>query len=404
MTGLIDTLILPHLTICGRSKKTSEVFFLAYEDDCGHFRFESSYELQNLEQGKSFHQLITLNSFYRKPRNLNTLHTLYALWIDIDGDCEPLPLSHLDVLERWLEIGFPKPPTEIIQTSVGHFHILLALQPLRAFPEKISFWKVCAEGLALLFKELGADMGATTNPICFMRIPGHVNSKHYDKPVVETVFESESVFTLSEIYGVLQELGLVKRPKKFSSHSDIQEKIKILRQGKFPDNGSRTNNHVCLTLAIYYKTQGLTEEEIFENLSDWNTLLSEPLQEKEIQQILKYTFHKNYSLSLKWLDWLTTPRPETSNLHNRKRGREPKRTHLKDHADKIRAYLASHGGSISIAQREFAKVLNVPFESLRKSLKLLDHELTVTANGRGRHATTIITLKEYRKCALRIVS
>jgi len=50
-----------------------------------------------------------------------------------------------------------------------------------------------------------------------------------------------------------------------------------------------------------------------------------------------------------------SPRPESSNLHNRKPGRELKRTHLKDHADKIRTYLASHGGSISIAQREFGK-------------------------------------------------
>lgn len=375
-----------------KRKSSKEVIFLGNTDEQGYFRFESAYKPEDLEQGRQAHQLESLNSFYRKPRDIKNLHTLHRILIDSDGVSRPLPLSRLDIRERFRELGFDKPPSQIICTSPGRFHVILNLKPLRAFPEPISYYRRCATGLALLFKELGADIGASTNPVGFMRIPGHVNYKYPSKPTVEVVFESDSIFTLSEIYEILRENGLVKKPKAFNSSSDVKEKIQLLIQGKLPDNGSRANNHVCLTLAIYYRTQGLTEEEILEELSDWNTSHLEPLQEREIRRIVRYVFEKNYSLSLKWLDRLTTPRSESSNpLHTQKLGKEPKRVHLTDHADKIRTYLISHGGSVQISLRGLAKELHIPQRSLLEALKVLS--VQVKTAGKGRKATSTISFK-----------
>src|SRR5579884_2129698 len=194
-----------------KSSKKEELFYFAYLDDFSNFRYQSAYKPHDLEQGRQTHQLESLNSFYPfypPSRDIRSLHTLYRILIELDGVGSPLPLSYLDILVRFRELGFDKTPSRIICTSPGRFHVILELKPLRAFPEKVSYWRRCARGLALLFEELGADMGASTNPVGFMRIPGHINYKYPEKPLVEMVFQStSSIFTLAEIYEVLQEHG-----------------------------------------------------------------------------------------------------------------------------------------------------------------------------------------------------
>ena len=386
-------------SILAQSQSNSkDKFFFGYEDEFGNFRFVSCYHREDLTQGPESHNLICPNSFYRKPRSLNTLHNLYALWLDIDGNTKPFPLSHIDILEKWNELGFSKPPTAIICTSPGHYHVILRLIPLRAYPEKISYWEMCQRGLCKLFRELGADYQP---PISFIRIPGHRNCKHPDKPLVENVFESDSIFTLSEVYESLKENGIKKRNVGAST---VEAQINSLLEGGVP-YGKR--DRACFTLAIYFnKNLGLSQEEALERLLEWNTRLPEPLKPREITKAVRSAYKGGYSPSPRWLNYLTdNSQAEIKLSYEKSNKKKPQRSSLNSHAERISNHIISRGGSIEVSQRKFAQELGIPFESLRKTLRILRKEIDITVNGKGRNATTTISLTEYtQKRVLRIVS
>ena len=379
---------------------SKERFYFAYEDDCGNFQFESCYIPLDLDQGFEIHQLFCPNSFYRRTRSIETLRTLYALWMDIDGICDPFPLSHIDILERWHQLGFSKPPTEIICTSPGHYHVILRLKPLRAFPEKISYWENCQKGITQLFKDLGADYQPPTG---FIRIPGHRNYKHPEKPMVESVLQSNSIFTLSEIYEILKENGIKKRN---GAASTVEAKIKILLEGRVA-YGKR--NRACFTLAIYFnKNLWLSQEQATERLLEWNTRLPEPLKAREIAKSVRSAYKGDYSVSTKWLKYHTEDEHQIEiqkSYQVAKPKKVPLRISLDAHADRIRDHILSCGGVVEVSQRKFAQELGIPFESLRKTLRLLGKEINITVNGKGRNTTTTIALRECtEKRVLRIVS
>jgi len=244
---------IPHIEYSTKSRNSncSEFFFLQYRDNGDHFRFESAYKTKDLDQGRETHHLETLNSFYRNERSTKTLHTLYALYVDIDGIQQPFSLSALDIVERWRELGFSKPPSEIRRTSEGRFHVIFRIKPARAFPDKISYWKKCAKGLYLGFKDLGADEIATTNPVGLVRIPGHTNFKHLEKPIVEIVNQTGSIFTLSEIHQTLVDNAVLL--PAIGKNKSVAEKISLLEKGVPPGIG----NFACFTLAIHYREEGM---------------------------------------------------------------------------------------------------------------------------------------------------
>jgi hypothetical protein len=386
---IVDKTILPYLSF-----DSKERFYFAYEDDCGNFRFESYYRPNDLKQGFEVHQLFCPNSIYRKPRSLKTLHTLHALPIDIDGVREPFPLSHWDILTIWRELGFNKQPTLIICTSPGHFHIILILKPLIAFPEKISYWERCQKGLCELLKDLGADYQPPTS---FIRIPGHKNYKHSEKPLVERVFQSDSIFTLSEIYQVLIENGVIKKEK---GNSPIEEKIQILLENGVP-YGRR--DRAAFTLAIYFnKYLGISQKEATDRLLEWNARLIEPLKPREIAKAVGSAYKGNYSLSPKWLNYLTETQAPTQTKQSYeilKQQKQPKRVSISTHAEKIRVHILSNGGALEISQRKLGKELDIPRRSFIEALKLIPN-LHISSVGKGRNAKSILRLKQHNRLKL----
>lgn len=372
------------------AKRSSlEFFFLQYRDDLDSFRFEDPVIIRDLEGAKRFYQLETLNSFYLKKRSNQTLHTLYALAIDIDGIRGSLPLSHIDILRRWGELGFPDPPTEIRITCQGRFHIIIRIEPARAFPEKISYWKKCSKGLYKAFKDLGADEVATTNIVGFVRIPGHKNCKYPGEQIVETVSQSESIFTLTEIHRVLLENALVQ--ESITYKKSTIEKIEILEKGVPPGIG----NNVCLTLAIFYREQGLSEEETRERLYSWNASLQAPDPAYNVKNTVRSAYKNGYSLSLKYLNkWVEITIGENkSNIKQIIRKPITERNKIVTYANQIQDYLESEHCMITISQRTLAKELNIPFRSFSHALKLIPG-LTIQSIGKGRNSKTKFILKK----------
>ena len=374
-------------------RKQEELFYLGFEDTVGNFQFESAYKLQDLEQGKEVHQLICLNSFYRKQRSCNTLHTFYNLQLDIDGEREPFPLTDLDVLEVWREIGFTKPPSEIIRTSLGHFHLICKLKPLRAFPDKVNYWKHCQKGLCGLFKELGAD---SQPPTGFIRIPGHRNGKHPQKPLVESVFQSDSIFTLSEIHEILKQNGVEKRDR----FSTVDDQINSILVSGVPC-GKR--NQACFTLSIYFnQNQGLNREEALERVLEWNAKLVEPLMRGEVEKCVRSAYKGNYSISFNKLNYLTEnllPAEIQRSYDRRKPINTPIRIPLTTHAQMIQAYILSNGGTLETPQRKLSKELNIPWRSFLEALKLIP-DLHISTIGKGRNARSKLEIFQARRLEL----
>jgi hypothetical protein len=376
-----------HSIVTGK-KSVPEYFFLQYRDDLDRFKFEDGVKVEDLPKCRETYQLETLNSFFRKQRRTLTLHTLYGFCIDIDGVRDEFPLSLLDILERWRALGFSENPSEVRRTSEGRFHVIIKITPVRAFPEKISYWKKCAKGLYLAFKDLGADEGAITNPVGFVRIPGHPNCKYPDKPRVEIISGSNSILTLTDIYQTLNDDGSLG--PSFMNQKSIAEKIGILERGVPPGIG----NYACFTLAIYYRGQGKSKEEILEKLLTWNEGLAVPDLPTKVVNTVACVFRHGYSLSIYWLNKLASIAVNGFETPSLIESNSPKKTRNKinEHSDKIRSFVESNGGSLNTPQRALAKSLNIPFTSFRHAIKRIPG-LLLKPDGKGRNATAQITLR-----------
>ena len=265
-----------------------EYFCNALKNNVGDFK--EIYSLYSSEVDNNYN-LCSYNSFYKPKRNQYNLHKLYYLFLDLDGWSYELPVSLLDILNKFRELGFYNPPTQIIRTSKGRFHILLQLEPLNAFSDNISYWKKCSRGLCKAFVDLGADYSASTNPAGFYRVPGHINEDCSYGTEIQQVFHSESIFRLDEIHEVLIENGLVIKSK---TKKNVKAMIKRIEQGV--PKGVR--NKSCFSLAICYKDEGFSYEETLTWLFERNTNSNPiPMKDKEVLGCVKSAFKNSYKPS-----------------------------------------------------------------------------------------------------------
>jgi len=375
----------------------NELFFLHGLDETGSFRFQSAYKFSDLPQGFKIHHMMTLNSFYKKPRSIKTLRSLYAINIDLDCKSITIPYSYFDILKKWQELGFTKEPTLIISTSPGRFHVIILLKPLKAYPEKISYWEKCAGGLCTAFKEFNADRQASTNPVGLIRIPGHINFKYPVKPIVESVFESDSTFTLSEIYDKLIENEIFTKADKTYSTS-VNENIKLLERGV----QERFRNNSCFTLAIYYKEEyKLFEEDCLNEIMQWNLNNNPPLPVNEIKSSVSSAYRNGYKISNWWINTLAENVLNTTEADYARlkvSTQIPKRVPLHVHANKITQYICYNGGYIELSISQLSRLLNIPKSSFFEAIKLIP-ELNINPINKGRNAKSSFSLKPGLKLA-----
>jgi len=374
-----------------------DYFVFQYRDNSNNFRFESAYSFNDIEQGLKQHQLVSLSSYYRKRRCKYNLSHIHAIVIDIDGNGNSFPLSHLDIIEGWDEFGFEKPPTQIIRTSEGRFHIVISIVPVKAIAENISFWKKVSLGLYKIFEDMGADKAATTNPVGLIRIPGHINFKYPVKPIVESVFETDSVFTLSEIYNKLVENEIFTKADKTYSTS-VNENIKLLERGV----QERFRNNACFTLAIYYNNKyELSEEECLDKLITWNLNNNPPLALTDIKSSVSSAYRNGYKISKWWINNLAANISRTiESGHTKLKVTTliPKRVPVQVHANKISQYICDNGGNIELSISQLVKLLNIPKSSFFEAIKLIP-ELNIKPINKGRNAKSAFSLKTKLKLA-----
>lgn len=376
-------------------KKPSEYFFCQKRDEFDEFLFEDYVKSEDILYAREQYQLETINSFYQNRRSKKTLHTLYSINVDIDGIKNSFPLSHQDILERTRELGFCDYPTEIVKTSEGRFHVKFRIEPARAFPDKISYWKKCAEGLYSAFKDLGADKQATTNIIGFNRLPGHVNGKYSYKPIVELVYQSDVIFTLADIYEVLRDNGYVK--SNIHSKKTYEEKIQILLNLDICE-GKR--NNAAFTIALHFKSIGYKQYDTFNQLIKWSNNLSSPLYSKELHGCCKSAYNPKYTRpSFKILNRLIEENKYPSHKRKYLSIKEPVRKPLTKHAETLREHIIKNGGQIISSQRKLAEQLQIPWSSFVEAKKLISDIQTIQL-GKGRNSKSRISIVSESKLKL----
>jgi len=371
-----------------------EYFFFACTDDGGHFRFQDGVTKNHFEESFKNHNLCTVNSFYKKSRRKDCLKIIYAILIDFDGWSASFPLSHLNILEIWDEYGFMLPPSQIIRTSEGRFHLILMIEPIPAYSQYISYHKHISKGICMLFSELNIDFQASINPVGFVRIPEHPNYKYDYKPIVESVYETDSVFTLSAINEVLEDNKIIK-PKP--TNKSENECIKLLENGV--DEGKR--DHACFTLAIIYKIQGLSRKQAEDKLIEWGMRCNPPFSEKLVFKTVKSAFENGYTNYRCWLYELTKDLDNSPSL-TKKKSRERKRICIFEHKKNLELYLAEKGGILRLSQSKLSDYLNIPLRSLKKIIAESDNIKAISI-GKGRNAYTVFELVEVSKTRLQMV-
>jgi len=380
-------IIISHLQSVCKSEK--EYFFFGYKDDADNFRFDSPCTLSQFNEILSSHNLLCLNSFYVNPYNPSRsekyLTTFYALHLDLDGWKYETPLSHLNILEKWHELGFDKHPSIIIRTSEGRFHIILWLHPLSAYPDKISYWKKCQKGLCELLKEFRAD---PQPPVNFVRIPGSINYKYHYKPVVEVVHFSESIFTLTEIHQTLIDNNVFyKKPKRVNI--SLLQGIKELEMG-VPYG---MTNYSAWSLALYYKSQGIEVEKTIELLLDWNTKNEVPEERKTLITTIRSAYKTSYELYPGRIFNLVNKKQYLlDNSIPIKLEQTRKTNKNKLYQDRIIKHLQDNNGRVESSLRNLSESLDIPWKSFRTALNNTCFEVDILSKGRNGRAK--ISLKQ----------
>lgn len=166
-------------------------------------------------QKYTYNTYVTLNTFRIKKRRTCNLHTLSALFVDID--CYTKKLSKDHVLQMLNDDYFGKKiptPTYVIDSGRG---IYLIWKLDGEHPKALKRWKATQKYICKQLQEFGADYNAL-DAARFLRVPGSINPK--SNTAVSIMQYSKVSYTL---YSVMEEYMPVY--KKFGGATDKQIKF-----------------------------------------------------------------------------------------------------------------------------------------------------------------------------------
>ena len=200
---------------------------------------------------------------------------------------------------------------------------------------------------------------------------------------MESVYETDSVFTLKGINEVLEDNKIVK-PKP--SNKSENELIKILERGV--EEGKR--DHACFTLAIFYKVQGYSRQYAEDKLIDWGKRCTPTFSAKSVLQKVKSAYENTYRNYKNWL-YRLTDEPDNSERAPKKKLKVRKRISISEHTSNLEQYLSDNGGTIHISQSKLSQMLNIPIRSLKNIIKESEN-ISTKPVGKGRNAYTVFEL------------
>lgn len=232
---------------------------------------------------------ISMNTFYRTLRRIDTIKELTCNYIDLDT--YNTKFTNDQILMNLNDNYFGKkiPTPNLVVKSGRGLNLIWSIEPVPHMA--LPLWKAIQEYLYKELKEFGADRKAL-DPTRILRVPGSINSK--SGTIVEIIETNEYVWSLREIQKeFLPELD-ENRPKKKGRPKKVlyvhRERSlylgrlldisKLCEIRKYDVKGQR---EIILFLYRYYLCYFYEDEEkALEDVLELNRMFTKPLREKEL--------------------------------------------------------------------------------------------------------------------------
>lgn len=257
-------------------------------DKSGYSQYHYKYlELKDIDMtGNNIY--ISLNTFYKPCRRIETVKELNALYIDLD--CYNTEFTKNQIIMNLEENYFNKSipiPNYVIDSGRGMYLIwLINKVPYKALP----LWKAVEEYLYNQLKEFGADRKAL-DCTRILRVPNSINSK--SNTVVKILDEYSYIYDLKEIQKeFLPSLEPNKkkkgRPNKINFifrerslyYARIQDITKLCELREYNLKGHR---EVILFLYRYWLCSFTDDiEKALQDTLELNSMFTNPLAEREV--------------------------------------------------------------------------------------------------------------------------
>ena len=220
------------------------------------------------KEGYGIHICVNQFSGARKKDNL----TKICYWLaDIDGG--------LKTEQKRLILNLPLKPSIIVETKRGYHCYWRAID---ATPKNF------VEIQKGLIKRLGADE-ACKDVTRLLRMPGTYHMKDPEKPfLIKIIYKSDKAYTEKKMLCAYQLPKPTFKPVRIQgSNSDFMDESKWERIFKISRIGEGNRNSTFARYVFWLKDAGLTSFEIDNIINGLNQKLSQPLEQNEIDILLR---------------------------------------------------------------------------------------------------------------------
>ncbi|CEP46376.1 replication protein [[Clostridium] sordellii] len=232
---------------------------------------------------------ISMNTFYRTLRRIDTIKELTCNYIDLDT--YNTKFTNDQILMNLNDNYFGKkiPIPNLIVKSGRGLNLIWSIEPVPHMA--LPLWKAIQEYLYKELKEFGADRKAL-DPTRILRVPGSINSKNGTR--VEVIETNEYVWSLREIQKeFLPELDENRakkkgRPKKVVYvHRErslyLGRLLDIYKLCEIRNYEVKGQREIILFLYRYYLCYFYEDEEkALEDVLELNQMFNKPLRKKEL--------------------------------------------------------------------------------------------------------------------------
>jgi len=151
-----------------------------------------------------------ISTFKKKRKGgptIDNIDCLLGSFLELDGCVNDIKTSE-DVYSRCREKKLPT-PSYVIETSLGHFHVIWLYEiPLPCTPKNSRWWIAQQQRLIEIFQEFGPDTKACLNPVQFLRNPTQLNPFNFKRKCDVYIDSTKYRTSLGALQRALDKTGI----------------------------------------------------------------------------------------------------------------------------------------------------------------------------------------------------
>lgn len=249
---------------------------------------------------------ITANSCCRWERKLDNIYTLYNIVIDIDNHAGTVDITDLDRIADIIKQQAKYKPNTIIYTGRG-LQIWYSIEPL-SYKWMAGYTRIrdriIADIKRLIEEPYSIDTTASKNAAGYFRMPGSYNTKAQRWGLIELI-HTERLDIAAEVLKLSAERQARTRTPRIPrggggmliATDKRDQALRDLISLRTDITGYR--DIILFSIACIWSNVIQESEDILERVYEVNQLFTEPLDEKEIERVLKPALKKRYKITNK---------------------------------------------------------------------------------------------------------